>query len=245
MGAQVATYVVNANDAVPGWHRSIYQRRIYSVAIMTGTSFSAASLTGNYVTEATGSSTGNASCNGGGNCAKSESRRPEILSGTGTPNSTKYHRLSIGRSQTTNPSGTVFGVHGRVAAPAIRCSYSGDAQSRPNFGHVIYRRSRSSATSVKSAGANLERQRERHGEYSYSFGSIDPGDSTFRNETGAVKIDSSGNITGFQYKSDTSTGLISGSINSGGGSSTPTISNSPFMGIASVGGGIIAVTNGT
>src|ERR1035437_7052793 len=77
----------------------------------------------------------------------------------------------------------------------------------------------------------------------YIAGNIDPGDSTVDDETVVAKIDSSGNITGYQYKSRLS-GLTNGSLNSGGTPAVLTITNSPLPGFGNLGNGP-AVTNGT
>jgi hypothetical protein len=79
---------------------------------------------------------------------------------------------------------------------------------------------------------------------SYIFGNINPGDSTVNDQTGVANVDSSGNITGYQFRSSLS-GLSDGTLDSGGGSATLAITNSPLPGFGSVGSGTISVTNGT
>jgi hypothetical protein len=78
----------------------------------------------------------------------------------------------------------------------------------------------------------------------YIFGNINPGDSTVNDQCGVASLDTSGDVSGYQFRSAVN-GLTANALNGGGGGPTVTISNSPLPGFATVGSGTIAVTNGT
>jgi hypothetical protein len=249
---RTAIYIVNANEFFmvgidpyttngPG----IYSGR----AIVTGTSFSNTSLSGNYVIQTYGSSTGNSSCNNSGPCANVSLGELSLSNGTINGTSTIENYQQGNAISTDHPSGTyAVAASGRVSVTAGNHSpvlYLATPQSNtePIVAFIVGTDS-SGASGEMEAGANSNVSVSTLAG-NYIFGSIDPSDSTVSDQTGVVKVDSSGNVTGYQYRSDTS-GLTEGSLNSGGGSNPAmTITNNPLPGFGSIGSNSVAVTDGT
>jgi hypothetical protein len=247
-----AVYIVNANElfliGIDPFSPSgvIYAGR----AIVTGTSFTNASLTGNYVIQLSGSSSGNSNCNGGSNCA-TINMGILSLSGTGTINATSqlYDYTSGSAPQTNNPSGTYSVVaSGRTTVvagghPPVLYLATPQSNTEPFVAFVVGTdTSAASGWFEKGASSNLS-----VGSFAgtHIFGDFNPGDSSVGLQTGVASFDASGNVTGYQYRSDTSTGLSEQNINSGGGgSATFAITNSPLPGFGTIAGSL-AVTDGT
>ena len=248
-----AMYIVNANEFFivgidpyvtngPG----IYSGR----AIVTGTTFSNTSLSGNYILQTTNSSTGNPSCNNSGPCASVSLGEVGFSNGTINSTSTIYNYQQGSAVSTDNPSGSyAVAASGRMTVtPSSKAPVFYLATPQSNTEPIrafIVGTDTGAAFGELTAGANSNVSVSSLAG-NYIAGTFDPGDSTVNFETDVVKVDSSGNVTGYAYASDTS-GLSEGPINNGGGGGSPvvTITNSPLPGFGNVGSHTYAITNGT
>jgi hypothetical protein len=255
--SHTAVYVVNSNEAFtvgidPYSTFAIVSGR----SIVTGSSFTNASLSGNYVLRGYGNSSGNSSCNGGGTCA-TVALGELNFSGTGTLNNTSqvYNYTGDGSGiQTGNASGTyTVAASGRVALtggshnPVFYLTApvnSGIDATEPIAGFVVGTDSPATSGQMDvGASSNVSVSSLAN---NYSFGNSDPGDPGVKAQDGVANVDTSGNVSGYSYQSNSNTGLTECSINCGGnGSPAFTISNSPLPGFGSLGSGTYAITDGT
>ena len=253
-----AAYIVNANEFFfvgidPFTTSAIFSGRgISTAASFSNTSNS--SLNGNYVAQIYGATTGNASCNNSGPCA-TVGLGVLQFSGTGTLNSasTLYRYQQGVGMQLDNPSGTyAVSPSGRVTITGSKAQpvlYLATPQSNTEpitaFSVATDSGAHSSASfGIMEAGANSNVSASVLAG-NRIFGSSDPGDSTVQDQSGVVNVDSSGNMTGYRYSSDTN-GLTESTLSDGsGGAPLVTITNSPLPGFGDVGGGTVAVTDGS
>jgi hypothetical protein len=218
---------------------------------VTGTSFNAASLTGNYDIQGFGSTTGNSNCNGGSICATVALGILQF-SGTGTITTGQLYNFTGDGTglQSGTPSGTYsVSSSGRVTTtggshPGVLYLAKPVATTEPFAAFLVGTDSPATSGQLE-VGANSNVSASALAG-THIFGTIDPSDSTVRDQIGVASFASSGNITGYNYQSDTTTGLSEGDINGGGGgSSVLTITNSPLPGIGNVGSGSVSITDGT
>jgi hypothetical protein len=253
-----AAYVVNANELFfvsidPFTASAIFSGR----DVATNTSFTNASLNGNYVDQIYGITSNDFDCaNGSGSVCAEVGLGVLQFSGSGTLNngSTLFYYQVGTPFEVDNPSGQyAVAASGRVTItgteslpviylatpqsntePIAAFTVATDAGAGSIAGFGLLEAGANSSVNIVNLAGN------------YIFSTTDPGDSTVANQVGVVRIDTSGNISGYQYSSDT-TGLTEGPISNGmGGPPAPvTISNSPLPGFGDVGPDTVMVTNGT
>ncbi|HVA93862.1 MAG TPA: immunoglobulin domain-containing protein [Candidatus Dormibacteraeota bacterium] len=247
--SQTAMYIVNANEMFlvsmdPYLESGITSGR----AIVTGTSFSNTSLSGNYIIQTYGSSVGNPSCNNSGPCADVELGVLKLASGTIDGTSTLEEYQSGSAPSVNNPSGTYsVAASGRVTVsggknPPVLYLATPQSNTEPFTGFVVGTDNSATFGQIE-AGANSNVSVSALAG-NHIFGTVNPGDSTVSNETGVAKVDTSGNVTGYAFNSNTG-GLGEGDLAGGGTPPALTITNSPLPGFGNVGSGTVAITDGT
>ena len=233
-----AIYIVNANELfLLGIDPYSSSAMFSGKAVVTGTTFSNTSVAGNYLLYLTS----------GGGIADMGIGVLSLSNGTVNSTSTFYSYEAGSPIATVNPSGTYsVSGSGRMTlsgsnAPVI---YLATPQSNTESitGFVVGGDHSASAGELEPGANSNVSVSTMVG--NYIFGNINPGDSTVNDETGAAKIDSSGNVTGYSFTSGIS-GLGEGDLSGGGSPPLLTITNSPLPGFGNIGSGTVSITNGT
>jgi hypothetical protein len=240
-GASAAThtalYIVNANEFfLVGIDPYSTTALASGRAVATGTTFSTSSLSGNYVIYVTSS----------GGIADMGLGVLSLSNGAINNTSTLYSYEAGSAPEVVNPSGSyTVATSGRMTlgagGPVIYLA-TPQSNTEPITGFIVGTDSSASAGELQ-VGANSNVSVSTMAG-NYIFGNINPGDSTVNDQCGVANLDSSGDVSGYQFRS-TLSGLSANALNSGGGSPTVAITNSPLPGFGSVGSGTIAISNGT